>query len=499
MATEIPQNRAPFSLNEVIDAVGGELALPGRTSSVGVATDTRCALEARLFVALAGERFDAHHFLDRAVEGGAHLLIVQPCAAVSELIARSEGRASSERPSVVVVDDTLVALGDLAAFHRRRSRVRLLTIAGSAGKTTTRCVTSALMNAAAKGLVHSTRGNLNNRIGVPMTLLGIEAHHRFAVIEVGTNQPGEIALLARMCAADVAVLTLIDLEHTEGLADLDGVEREEAAVFSQLGERGAAVGYGEDPRVRRSVESAPARRRLTYGESEGHQVRIVDRLLVSPSRARLTLSREDASRLVFETSLIGRAGALAAAAGVAGAEALLGRALSAEEAQSALSEVGEAGRHQVLRLPEGRLVLDDSYNSNPASVPLSVAVGLELCALTGGRLWLVLGEMLELGRLSQHSHQAMGDLAGRSGAVGLFFVQGDASVAAESARQHLDAVVFCEHATEVAPLLAPLLQAGDVTVVKASRGVRAERVVEGLTAWFSEQASLVEPPRRGKE
>lgn len=488
LATEIPRNRASFSLQEVLREVRGDLALPGYTSSVGVHTDTRGELASGLFVALVGERFDAHDFLDRAVDGGAHLLVVQPCAALSDLISRLQLRPESERPSIVLVDHTLVALGDLAAAHRRRFEVRLLTVAGSAGKTTTRSVTSALMEVAAPGLVHSTRGNLNNRIGVPMTLLGLEDHHRFAVVEVGTNRPGEISLLAQMCAADVAVLTLIDLEHTQGLSDLDGVEREEAAVFSALSELGTAIGYGDDERVRRCVNSASAVDRRLYGESAGHELQIVDRCLLAPSRAFLSLARGDGSRLDFETSLIGRAGALAAAAGVAGAEALLQRPLSGAECSRALSEVGEAGRHQVLSLPEGRLILDDSYNSNPASVPLSIAVGRELCALTGGRLWLVLGEMLELGLLSSISHRRMGELAAQSGAAGVFFIQGDARFAAEAARRHLDAVFFCECSTEVAPLLVPLLKPGDVTVVKASRGVRAERVVEGLAAWFSEDA-----------
>ncbi len=138
------------------------------------------------------------------------------------VVARGRGAGAPPGVTVIEVDDTLVALGELGRAHRLRWPGRVIAVAGSAGKTTTRSVISRLLGALFPGEVHATVGNLNNRIGVPLTLLGLEAAHRFAVVEVGTNLPGEVATLARIVAADLAVLTLIDLEHTEGLGDLAG-------------------------------------------------------------------------------------------------------------------------------------------------------------------------------------------------------------------------------------------------------------------------------------
>lgn len=451
----------------------------GTVSARGVATDTRCDLQGKIFVALRGERFDGHAYIDRAIEAGASVVVVDRLA--PEVKTASESYRG--RVCLVGVDDTLVALGELARFHRERWHGKLCCVVGSAGKTTTRTVTSSLLEVICPGRVHGTIGNLNNRIGVPMILLGLLPTHDFAVVELGTNQPGEVAALGRITTPDVAVLTLIDLEHTEGLGDLDGVEREERAVFDFVRPGGTKVGYGEDERVLRSLGTGVARRIVTYGFEESRSVRIVARRLTEDLMGVLEITSAG-QHYTFETSLIGRPGALAAAAGIGAVEALLSGKLTSEACGRALRRVGEPGRNQPLRFPGGRIVVDDTYNSNPASVPSSIATGEELAELSGGRLWLVLGEMLELGELSVEAHRRLGRDALGSRAVGLIFVQGDARFAAEEARERGKFVQFFSCAADVAPVLAPLLDPSDVVVVKASRGVRAERVVEGLAAHF---------------
>ena len=384
MATTIPTNCAEFSAETLLAATRGRVLLDAAVAALlGVGIDTRAELSDKVFVALSGARFDAHDFLEQALGQGARALVVRDGAAVQELLGRLRHKEPAERPLVIGVNDPLEALADLARFHRERWSGKLLAIAGSAGKTTTRSACSALLETVAPGCVHSTAGNLNNRIGVPMTLLGLQPEHRYAAIEIGTNCPGEVYALTQIAAPDVAVLTLIDWEHTEGLADLDGVEAEERAIFSSLRSEHVAIGYGEDARVARSVAAARATRRWTYGFSAGADLCVLERSALHPGMVRLVLERRDGTRVAFETALIGRPGALACAAAVLAVESLTGTQLSAQQCATGLGPAGEPGRHTLLELAGPRYVIDDSYNSNPASLENSIQTGEELVAEVG--------------------------------------------------------------------------------------------------------------------
>lgn len=479
MSSAIPRNDARFSLDEVRRVTGGVQLRAGKDHVVGIRTDTREDLSRSAFVALSGERYDAHQFLAQAEHLGAHLLLVERGKA-DAFLSQSEGAAS-----VVAVDDTVRALGQLAARHRASWNGRLVAIAGSAGKTTTRVVVQALLEGLRPGGVHATRGNLNNRIGVPMTLLALEDSHECAVVEIGTNRAGEVAELAQMSSPDLALLTLIDLEHTEGLGDLDGVEREEGALFEGLREGGIAVGNGDDVRVAACVKRAAAHRHSTYGFGMEHDVCIAGRSLGSPHEMTVELQLADRS-LSISTELLGPAGSLAIAAGVLVIEQLFPGELDEERATAALRGVRSQGRSNVVALPDNRWVVDDSYNSNPGSVKSSIACSKELAEWSGGRLYLVLGEMLELGKLSPREHEHMGLLAARSGAEAAAFLCGDAEKSAEMAKIHGLEAEFFDRPGAVVPWIAPRLQPGDVVLIKGSRGVRAELVVEGLRDFWGE-------------
>ena len=470
MSTPIPNNRAAFTVPEVVLETAGTLVRVVSTQAVGVGTDSRRDLSGQIFVALSGDNFDGHAFLAAAVARGASVLIV------------AEGRAASAPAGVTVIEvaDPLVALGQLAAYHRRRWGGRIVAVAGSAGKTTTRSVIGRLLESLFPGRVHATVGNLNNRVGVPLTLLGLGPEHELAVVEVGTNSPGEVRLLGDMVSPDVAVLTLIDLEHTEGLGDLQGVAREEGAIFASLSPAGVAIGNADDELVRGQLQLHPGRR-LGYGESGHAELVIRERRLLAPGRTALRLEYAERG-WSFETTLSGLPGALAIAAGVLVCETLAPAQLDQANLEAALAAGAEPGRSAILQLSEGRIVLDDTYNSNPASARQAIATGQELAQVTGGRLWLVLGDMKELGALSASEHEALGRLAASSTARGLFTVGSEAELTMKAARKAGLEAWHSGDGSGVGQQLWPRVEPHDVVVVKASRGVRAERIVQALVA-----------------
>jgi UDP-N-acetylmuramoyl-tripeptide--D-alanyl-D-alanine ligase len=469
MASLIPENAAAFSLAEVAQISAGTCVGPDRRC-VGVTTDSRADLRGRLFVALRGERFDGHDFAQQALDAGAAGVVL-------------ERDVPGLTGPHVRVESTLGALGALAAAHRVRWAKRIVGVAGSAGKTTTRSAITALLGELLPGAVHFASGNLNNLIGVPMVLLGLEAAHRVGVVEIGTNAPGEVRALSLMAAPDLAVLTLIGIEHSEGLGDLDGIEREEAEIWTGLANEGLAVSNADDARVQRTVSALTPHRKLSYGYAEGANYRLRTRTPNALGGSLLEIQRrtpfaQDSIR--FETPLLGEAGAYATLAALAVGEWISGAALEPARVASALSVSGEPGRLTPLELADGTVVLDDSYNSNPASVHSSLHTAREIARARSARLVLVLGEMRELGALSAEQHDQVGELLGETGAAVLLAVAGDARrFVAPAQRAGLDAQ-FAETSEIALGLLLEKLSAKVVVLVKASRGVRAERLVRGL-------------------
>lgn len=472
MATPIPENRCVFSLDEVVRATAARVTQAAAAEFEGVASDSRGDLRGKLFVALEGEHFDGHRFVADAVHAGARGVLVSRDVRVDEQV------------TVVRVPDTLDALGSLARAHRRRWQGRLIAVAGSAGKTTTKNAIGAVLEACAPGAVHVTPGNLNNRVGVPLVLLGLGPLHRFAVIEVGTNRTGEVAQLARVCEPDAGVLTLIALEHTAGLGDLDAIEAEEGSLFQHLNARGIAVANADDARCVRQLERAPALLKFSYGNAARANYRIHARKPLGADRSRVEITPRDRPGFAVDTSLLGDAGALAVSAALAVTEGVLGEALDARLFADVCSrmELGEPGRLRALTLKDGTVVLDDTYNSNPASVKSSLGAAWEVAHGSGARLVVVLGEMRELGADSPRLHQDVAALVAQNRAAAVIAVSGDARLIAEGAQARGIPAVFAEDADAALACALALIEPGDVVLVKASRGVRAERVVEGLLA-----------------
>jgi UDP-N-acetylmuramoyl-tripeptide--D-alanyl-D-alanine ligase len=475
MASIIPPNQARFTRHELVQATRGSCSAFGGEAA-GVWTDSRADLSGGIFLALRGETFDGHRFVAAAARQGAKVVVVE------------EPVADTGSAIVLRVASTRQALAGLARFHRQRWGGAVVGVAGSVGKTTTRTAIAAVAGAAGR-IVHCPAGNLNNAIGVPMVLLGLTARHTLGVVELGTSGPGEIELLTGIADPDVGVLTRVALEHAEGLGDLDAIEHEEGALLRGLRPEAVAVVNADDERCVRLLSSCRARRRLGFGLSQlasqpGASYRILGHESLSVRGTRVRIERPEAAQLDVQSPLLGLPGAYALGAALAAIEALLEGPLSSEQVAAALRSpgLGEPGRLTPIELADGTLVLDDTYNSSPASVRSSVLVARELAERRGARLVLVLGEMRELGSLSALAHRELGqDLVAAAPALVLAF-GGDAKLLLEAPASHSLPAHFADDARGALDILRTERRPGDVILVKASRGLRAERIVEGLSA-----------------
>lgn len=471
MATPIPTNRAPFTANEIALVAGGE-RIGADVDVDGVVTDTRAIQKGMAFVALKGDSFDGHSFVSKAGDAGAVLAVVQ----------RGVELSSSTIP-LVVVDDTLVAWGKIAREHMRRWRKkktgpRVLALTGSAGKTTTKELAAALLSRV--GNTHRTAGNLNNRIGLPAVALELTADHSFAVLEMGMSVPGEIAALCEIGEPDVALITNIGLAHAEGVGGKAGVAREKGAIFESLREGGLAIVNADDDEVMKQLSrtnSLP----IYFGRAANADYRLIDRTSRGALGSTLVLKTPGArDEWSLDFPLSGEANAIDFVAALAAAEALSNHRFSAVEAIEALKTVQIDGRSAILRLADGLIVIDDTYNANPQSMRAAFSILQEVAGTA--RKVAILGEMRELGPIGEAEHVALGDALAQAhvdlviGCGGLM----DHALARASARGVR--VVAAVSNVEAAEIAAREVKPNDCVLVKGSRGVRTEVVVEKLKA-----------------
>ena len=484
MATAIPKNQASFTLGEILSATGGAIASRGdpsesdRTSEVS--TDTRQVGPGALFVALRGETYDAHDHLEKAVNAGAKVLVVE-----------RDVKAISGA-TIVRVGSTLEALRALGRAHLRAWRALggtrwTIAITGSAGKTTTRVATQALLERLHPGEVHATKGNLNNLVGAPMVAFGLEAKHRYAVFEIGTNRPGEIEALATFVEPDAGLITLIAEAHVEELGSLEGVAHEKAALFRALREDGEAIGNAENAHVRARIASSPAKTRTLYGAREDAAVRIVSRAPEGLDRSRLRIAIAGQGEIEVVTPLLGEAGALACAAAIAAARSSGSGPLDAalvNEAFAASEVGGGAGRLVPMIVGSDVAVIDDSYNANPASMCASIRAAAEIARAQRRPLALVLGDMRELGTAAEDGHDQVGRAAKESGASLVIGVGTLAVRYVLPLRETAIVNMLVKTAEDAAALACEHVRAGDLVLVKGSRGIGTDAVVRALASHF---------------
>jgi len=444
-------------LSQVAAAVGGRL-LGADVALSGVSTDTRAIADGQLFIALRGERFDAHDFLAPAVASGASALLVD---------------AADKLPAgvpAVLVDDTRIALGRLGAAWRAGFTLPVIAVTGSNGKTTTKEMIAAILKAQFGAAVLATRGNLNNDIGLPLTLLGLSERHHAAVIEMGMNHPGEIAYLAPLGAPNVALVTNAQRAHLEGMGDMDEVAREKGCIFSGLQPDGVAVVNADDNYADTWRAMAAPHSVRTFGIDHAADVHGTVRQHGLETELELRAPEGEATLRLRIPGRHNARNAVAAAAACLAAGIPMTAVVAGLEGFS-----GVKGRLQRRAGRNGAEILDDTYNANPDSV----RAGIDVLASTIGRKLLVLGDMGEIGEASGQYHDEIGGYA-KSQGIDRLYALGDAAQQAvrnfgEGARH------YCNLEKLVAAVDKEL--GPETTVlVKGSRFMKMERVVEALVA-----------------
>lgn len=458
-----------LDLQSIVQITGGSLT-PGkaRGSVSGISTDSRTTQPGDLFVPLRGPNFDGHDFLMRAARNGA-------AACLSEEVI-----AGFPVP-VIRVQDTLHALGDLAAARRQAFSGPVVAVTGSSGKTTCKEMLGAILGLTGEGLI--TPGNFNNLVGLPHTLFQLREEHRWAVLEMGMSARGEIARLAEIAAPQIGLITNIAAAHLETLHGLDGVARAKGELFAALPAGGTAIINADDERVL-ALPVANGVQRLLFGCSESATVR-AENIELWDGGVQFQLCLPD-GRYRVRLRAWGRFNVHNALAAAAVAHALqIDAALIVHGLESFRPC---AGRMEVISLSDDVLLLEDCYNANPMAVKAALATLAELPGK--GRNIAVLGDMLELGEAGPRLHREVGQAA--AGCVDELLLLGELAVETAAAARHAGlperrVTIVADHEELIARLLQ-MVQAGDRVLIKGSRGMAMEKICAGLKAGHPQQA-----------
>ena len=466
--------RLRLTMREIADAMGGAL-MAGRPDAVvdGFSIDSRTLLAGDLFFAIRGERLDGHHFTDQAFARG-------PCGVVlSDASPQAQKAAAAAGAAVIRVDDTTAALQALARHVRRSSGTRVVAVTGSAGKTTTKEAAAHLL--ALRYDVHRNRGNLNNHIGVPLSLLELRRGPEVAVVELGMNHAGEIRALMDIATPEVRVWTNVAEVHAAFFASIEAIADAKAEILENATADTVVVANASDSLVMARVGSCPGRV-VTFGVEVAAEVQataVVDRGLAGTEAS----VRTPAGKATFAVPLLGRANL----------ENVLAATAVALQFDVPLPAIADRirtltpapRRGEVWRLRDGVTLVDDTYNSNPRA--LRQALGVIARENVAGRRMAVLGEMLELGEQSVALHQSCGRVAAHSGLSQLIAVGGDAARSlAEAARgAGLSDVTYVRTSEEAAEWVSRSVRGGDLVFVKGSRGVRTDVVADRMKAEFA--------------
>jgi UDP-N-acetylmuramoyl-tripeptide--D-alanyl-D-alanine ligase len=459
----------PTPLQEILQAIGGK-ALFNRVHDGGiclrsVSSDSRFIEPGAVFFAIRGEHVDGHDYLADAASKGAIAAVVD-----------HEPKIDLPNLKFIVVPDTRKALGKLATYIRRQFGVcKVIAVAGSNGKTSTKHLISAALSAKLKGSISPK--SYNNDIGVPLTIFPADPNQDYLVLEMGTNNPGEIRGLTNMARPDMGVITNCSAEHLEGLGDLMGVRQEEASLIEGIREGGMLAVNGDDPELVSAVRRFNGKV-VRFGFLPSNDLFATD-VQVHDNGTSFRLN--DRNQRVF-VPMIGRVNALNALAAIAIARRF---GLTEEDFIAGLATSSKPEMRMQRLDINGVTILNDAYNANPASMKAGIETLLEFEPMgRHGKRIAVLGDMRELGTTSERYHREVGQLvASVRQEIDLLICVGPCSKwVAETAQSHgFDAPIKTfEDSALAAPVVARSIKRGDLVLVKGSRGMRLERIVEQL-------------------
>ena len=465
----------PWHFSSIIKAVHGELLygelLYGDTehSFAGISIDSRTISRGDLFVAIKGQNYDGHNFIADAVENGAAGLLVSK----SEIAGDRYKKWIKKGIVCFAAENTIDALGDIAALNRKQANISVVAITGSNGKTTTKEMTALVLSQRFNTL--STKGNYNNKIGLPLTIFRLDASHKWAVLELGMSKPGEISRLAEICKPDIGVITNIGTAHLEGFDSIEGIARAKGELLEHIGKNGTAVLNADDPRLLDLADKIQ-HDLLFFGFHENAGVRAQNikqeafglsfRLMLPGETTLVNLKS-------YTPVFVSNALAAAAAGHLAG--------LNAGEIKSGLEKFHPVnGRMNIIKTRKGFHIIDDTYNANPCSMKVAINA---LQTLKGrGSGILVAGDMLELGKDAGLIHQEIGAMAA-AGDISRLYITGTFAddVAKGAHTKGLQSKkILIGTKEEILDDLTNRVKPGDWILVKGSRALCMEAIVEEL-------------------
>lgn len=457
-----------LTLQEIIQATNGKL-LSGTDHFVvkKISTDTRRLLPGDFYIALEGPHFDGHDFLDEAFLKGASGALVSSAPTL---------RAVSSKPCILV-KDTLKSLGDMAHAWRQKFNIPVIAITGSSGKTTTKDMLALCLET--QGPVCKTEGNLNNLVGLPLTMFTLEAHHLYAVWEMGMNQFGEIARLTDLAQPTVGLITNVGLAHLEKLGGIEGVAKAKSELFKGLSEETTAVVNLDDPYI---INMPTKARRLSFGFSKTAQICALKTTTDPEGRGQHILIQTPKGNFTFWIPVHGKPGALDF---LAAYSICFHLKIDEEKIKKTIRQFKPGHQRGEEMMLKGNIrLINDAYNANPSS--LAVVVEAFARRFSFKRKMVVLGEMLELGDWSQSLHEKAGQMMGHHG-INLLVAYGPHAGDAVSGFKATNKQGSAKAFDDLEPLNAYLekaIQPGDAVLVKGSRGMHMERVVEFLKGIF---------------
>ena len=434
---------------------------------LSVSTDTRSIKKDDLFFALKGPSFDAHDFLKEAVEKGASRLVISEESKIPPGLR--------QKAQFIVVEDTLKAYGDWAAQHRATFKIPTIAITGSSGKTTVKELTAHLLSADLSVL--KNQGTENNLVGVPKTIFGLKSDHQVLVLEMGTNQPGEIDRLASLAQPEIGILTQIGYSHLQGLKDLAGVRAEKLSLLRHLKPGGVLIVNGEDPML--ADVSYPQGRVIRVGFSKEKNEVVADALVLDATGTSFVLNGEEN----FKTRLYGRHNVLNCLLAITAAKEL---GITVSSLRKSLETFQSVPGRLEFRNVDGLCFLNDSYNANPTSFKAALETLREF--KSEGKRGVVCGDMLELGTEAETLHRQAGNfLAGcgldwviAAGPLCKYLVEGALESGLDPKKIH-----HVKDSREAGVLCRQLAVPGDTVLIKGSRGMKMEKVFECFTTFYT--------------